>query len=193
MPARIEILPPDARWPDQFALLAAPLREALGPLALRINHIGSTSVPGLPAKDIIDIQVAVAELDVETISAAVALTGYSLRTDITGDHVPPGLAGSADAWSKLYFAAPPGQRATHLHVRVLGRPNQRYAVLFRDYLRHNAAAASAYAQVKYALARLHPDDAEAYYAVKDPVCDIIMAAADAWAATSGWPLAPTDA
>jgi GrpB-like predicted nucleotidyltransferase (UPF0157 family) len=59
---RIEIVPYDERWPDEFAGLAAPLRAALGTLALRIEHIGSTAVPGLAAKDLIDIQVTVATL-----------------------------------------------------------------------------------------------------------------------------------
>ena len=190
---RIEIAPPNPQWPAEFVRLGRPLRDALGSLALRINHIGSTSVPGLPAKDIIDIQVAVAALDREAIAGALAPLGYTLRTDITGDHIPPGVTAPAQEWTKLYVAAPAGQRPTHLHVRVLGAANQRYAVLFRDYLCATPSAADAYALVKYALARLHPDDAEAYYAVKDPVCDIIMVAAEAWAAATGWGLPATDA
>jgi GrpB-like predicted nucleotidyltransferase (UPF0157 family) len=58
--------------------------------------------------------------------------------------------------------------------------------LFRDYLRHSAAAAAAYAQIKVVLSRLHPDDVDAYYAVKDPVCDLIMDAAEQWANDEGW-------
>jgi GrpB-like predicted nucleotidyltransferase (UPF0157 family) len=59
-------------------------------------------------------------------------------------------------------------------------------LLFRDYLRFSPAAAAAYAQVKVALARLHPDDAKAYYDVKDPVCDLVMDAAERWAADTRW-------
>ena len=77
-------------------------------------------------------------------------------------------------------------------MRVAGRANQRYAVLFRDYLRTNPATAVAYAHVKLALATYHADDVEAYYAIKDPVCDVIMGGAEHWAATTGWVPGPSD-
>lgn len=67
-----------------------------------------------------------------------------------------------------------------------GRANWRYALLFRDYLRHSPDTAAAYAQIKVALARLVPDDVDAYYDVKDPVCDLIMDAAESWAARASW-------
>ena len=66
---------------------------------------------------------------------------------------------------------------TNLHVRQAGRPNQRYALLFRDYLRVDPDVTRAYARIKEGLARLHPEDFDGYYEVKDPVCDIILAAA----------------
>ena len=69
-------------------------------------------------------------------------------------------------------AAEQAGRRVNLHVRVAGRANQRYPLLFRDYLRANAVAREAYAEVKRELARLHPADVDAYYAIKDPVCDI---------------------
>lgn len=189
----IEIVPYDPHWPAEFQRLARPLREALGDLALRIHHIGSTSVPGLPAKDVIDVQIAVAALDADAIVPRLAALGYTLREDITGDHVPPTWAGDPAQWHKLYFRAPAGSRPTNTHVRVLGSANQRYAVLFRDYLRHDRVSSGAYAQIKYALARLHPDDAQAYYDIKDPACDLIMAAAECWAAATGYQQPPTDA
>jgi GrpB-like predicted nucleotidyltransferase (UPF0157 family) len=77
-------------------------------------------------------------------------------------------------------------------VRLIGRANQRYALLFRDYLRTHSTAAAAYAQVKAALALLHPDDMDAYYEVKDPVCDIIMCGAEDWAVVSHWVQGPSD-
>jgi GrpB-like predicted nucleotidyltransferase (UPF0157 family) len=112
--------------------------------------------------------------------------GYIRRTDITADHRPALADGPDSDWHKWYYRAPAAQRPTHLHVRMQGRPNQRYALLFRDYLRAHPAAAAAYGTIKQLLVRLHPTDVEAYYNVKDPVCDIIWAAADAWAQTSGW-------
>jgi GrpB-like predicted nucleotidyltransferase (UPF0157 family) len=191
--ARIAIADPDAGWAGEFQRLAQPLRDALGDRALRIDHIGSTSVEGLPAKDVIDIQVTVAELDAPVLAAALQPLGYTLREDITGDHVPPGADDTAAEWTKAYFRAPDRQRPTHLHVRQFGRANQRYPILFRDYLRARPDAAGAYAQIKYALARLHPDDMDAYYDVKDPVCDLIIQAAEAWATQTGWEQGLSDA
>jgi GrpB-like predicted nucleotidyltransferase (UPF0157 family) len=186
---RIAIIPYDERWPDEFAALAAPLWAALGARALRIDHIGSTAVPGLAAKDSIDIQVTVAALD-PAVEAALAPLGYTRRLDVTGDHRPAYATGDEAEWAKLYFRAPPSQRPTHLHVRVAGRANQRYALLFRDYLRHHPTAAGAYALIKQALAERHPTDWDFYYEIKDPVCDLIWQAAEAWAAATGWQPAP---
>jgi len=70
------------------------------------------------------------------------------------------------------------------HVRVAGWPNHRYALLFRDYLRAHPPAAAAYARLKLALAERFGDDLRAYTEVKDPACDLIMAAAEDWAAVS---------
>jgi len=72
-------------------------------------------------------------------------------------------------------------------------PNQRYPLLFRDYLRASLPARESYALVKRALARLHPDDVDAYYDVKDPVCDLILDAAERWAAETGWQAPQSDA
>lgn len=187
----IEIVTYDPRWPEEFRRVGAPLRAALGDLAPRIDHIGSTAVPGLAAKDVVDMQVTAATLDAATIAAALAPLGYTLWEGSTGDHVPPGRDDPPEEWRKLFFRAPEGQRRTNLHVRQAGRANGRYALLFRDYLRADAAA-GAYRQVKEALARLHPDDVEAYYDVKDPVCDLIMAAAELWAVQTGYTLGPSD-
>lgn len=184
-PRRIVIQPYREQWPSEFASLQDQLSGALGEVADRIDHIGSTSVPGLAAKDIIDVQVSVADLHDSRLAPAFEQLGAT-ETDITSDHVPSGYQHEPAAWEKRYFRPPGSWRATHLHVRQSDRPNCRYALLFRDYLRHSAPAAAAYAQVKVALARLHPEDPEAYYDVKDPVCDVIMGAAEEWASTTSW-------
>ena len=186
----IEIAPYRPAWADEFARLTAGLRAALGPLALRIDHIGSTAVPGLPAKNIIDMQVTVARLE-EAVDRAVISAGYARREEVGLDHVPPGASDDPEQWRKWFFREQAGRRV-NLHVRLAGRANQRYPLLFRDYLRRHPAAANAYAQVKLALARLHPDDIDAYYEVKDPVCDIIMAGAQAWAVETKWEPGPSD-
>lgn len=192
MSSSIRIVPYDYRWPDEFRFIGQKLRAGLGNVACRIDHIGSTSVPGLAAKDVIDIQVTVLTLDPALIAPPLERLGYTIVDGIARDHIPPGRPSKAEDWVKLYFRPPASQRPTHLHVRQQGRENQRYALLFRDCLRANPSTAVAYRQVKEALARLHPESADAYYAVKDPVCDIIMDVARAWANENGYRLGPSD-
>jgi GrpB-like predicted nucleotidyltransferase (UPF0157 family) len=186
MQKRIVLVPYDPQWPAEFRRIALPLRETLGELALRIDHIGSTAVPGLAAKDVIDIQITVKALDVETLVPLFTGPGYRYWEDITGDHLPPGRNDAPEEWCKLFFSAPQGRRRTNIHVRLEGRANQRYALLFRDYLRADARVTGAYQQIKEALARLLPEDFEAYYDVKDPACDIILAAAELWSELTGY-------
>ncbi len=183
----ITIVPYQPEWPAEFRRIAAPLREALGPLALRIDHIGSTSVPGLAAKDVIDLQVTVPALDAAALSTALAPLGYTQKLEIDHDHTPPGREDDPpEEWRKLFFQPPAGQRRTNFHVRQAGRANQRFALLCRDYLRADPQACGGYERAKVALARLHPDDVEAYYDVKDPIFDIILAGAEHWATATGY-------
>ncbi len=187
----IQIITYRPDWPQEFAEIGGRIRESLSELALRIDHIGSTAVPGLAAKDIIDIQLTVHELS-GAVQSTLEGAGYARREGIWTDHVPPGQPASADEWSKWLFKPAGDQRPANVHVRVAGRLNQRYPLLFRDYLRAHSPVAQAYAQVKLALARYHPDDMDAYYDVKDPVCDIIMGAAEDWAAAARWQPGPSD-
>ncbi|HET8840740.1 MAG TPA: GrpB family protein [Ktedonobacteraceae bacterium] len=177
----ITITPYRPQWPEEFRQLGLKLREALGDLAIRIDHIGSTAVPGLAAKDVIDIQITVTKLDAEKLIPIITGAGYIHGADINRDHMPAGRNDAPEEWSKLIFSTPAGQRRVNLHIRQAGRANQRYAQLFRDYLRADNQVRDAYQQIKEALARLHPSDIDAYYDVKDPVCDIIMATAERWA------------
>ena len=181
----IMIVPYNPQWPLDFTRLAAPLHQALGPLAVRIDHIGSTAVPGLAAKDVIDMQVTVRDLTTP-VERALAALGYERYADITADHRPPNTTGPDTDWHKWLFRPPATLRRSNLHVRIDGRPNQRYPLLFRDYLRTHPIARDAYALIKQHLARYHPLDLEAYYDIKDPVCDIIWSAAEEWARSTAW-------
>jgi GrpB-like predicted nucleotidyltransferase (UPF0157 family) len=190
----IEIVPYTPTWPTDFATIATMLRAALGPLALRIDHIGSTSVPGLAAKDIIDVQVTVADF-VEFAPIQTAFESLDCtRREITRDHRPPGTTGPDSEWEKRYFQPPPAWRRTHLHVRAAGRANQRYPLLFRDYLRAHPRSALAYAALKQQLAHYHghSDDHAPYVEIKDPVCDLIIAAAEDWAIATSWEIGVSD-
>jgi GrpB-like predicted nucleotidyltransferase (UPF0157 family) len=187
----VTIVPYQKRWPSEFQEIAATLRRGLGALALRIDHIGSTAVPGLAAKDVIDVQITVAALDQSVVQAMNAL-GYTQPEGVWRDHRPPDFDGPESHWEKLLFRPPAGQRRTHTHVRVQGRANQRYPLLFRDYLRAHPATAAAYAELKRRLAR-HLGDSGTYPDVKDPAVDLIYFAAEDWAAATGWRPGPADA
>jgi GrpB-like predicted nucleotidyltransferase (UPF0157 family) len=181
----IVIEPYDSRWPGEFAALAQKIRSALGNLALRVDHIGSTSVPGLGAKDVIDVQVTVREL-VPTIIAALQDADFIYIQEHSKDHVPAGESSEHSLWSKQYFRNKDGRRACHVHVRVNGNPNQRYALLFRDYPRSNQNASKAIEVIKRELAKHHAQDEGAYYDTKDPVYDLVWEAAKLWAQHVSW-------
>ncbi|MGC4044056.1 MAG: GrpB family protein [Armatimonas sp.] len=185
------VVPYNPDWPGEFARLGGNLRHVLGELALRIDHIGSTSVPNLAAKDIIDIQITVDSLS-EELDSALKSAGYQRFKDIVQDHVPPGASADISEWSKWVFKPPIGKRAANIHVRLMGKANQRYPLLCRDYLRAHPHVATAYAQAKLALIAHGMDSPEAYYDVKDPIFDIIMGGAEAWATTTQWRPGPSD-
>jgi GrpB-like predicted nucleotidyltransferase (UPF0157 family) len=173
-------------WLQEFETIRSSLLSALGPLALRVDHIGSTSVPGLGAKDVIDIQVTVTALTSE-IRQALVEAGYEYWSAFTRDHVPLGENDDPALWAKLFFYQPEGARRTNIHVRVSGNPNQRYALLFRDYLRAHPNSARNVERIKRELAKRHAHDEDAYYAIKDPIYDLIWEAAQAWGDHTGWP------
>jgi len=185
----LEIVPYRSQWPIEFQEIGQKLRDALGILAIRIDHIGSTAVPGLSAKDRIDIQVTVESFE-PAVEKAIIKIGYT-RKDYNFDHLPPGSADSPQDWVKWFFASPKDQRPTNLHVRLDGHPNQRYALLFRDYLRAHPRSAKAYGDLKRRLAA-HLANPSDYPNVKDPAVDLIYFAALDWAETIGWKPAPSD-
>lgn len=185
----IVIHSPSPTWPDDFQALKARLAAVLLAGSV-IHHIGSTAVPGLPAKDVIDIQVSVDSLARVDAAAIVAL-GFTQRIMTgVGDHCPPGLTLPDADLTKLFFKST--GRPAHIHVREKGRFNQRFALLCRDFLRTHPVAAQAYAQVKHQLALRFPDDEDAYYDIKDPVFDIIVEGAEEWAGRTSWTQPPGD-
>lgn len=186
----VTILPYQTNWPLLFQELAANLRKALGRSALRIDHIGSTSVPGLAAKDRIDIQITVVALNDELLSNMLSI-GMASYKGLINDHVPPGASHAAQEWEKWLFVQRGGKCDANIHVRIQGRLNQRYPLLFRDYLRCHPATANAYAELKRRLAA-NLADPDTYPDVKDPAVDLIYLAAGEWAITTGWVMADSD-
>jgi GrpB-like predicted nucleotidyltransferase (UPF0157 family) len=194
----IEIMPYQDRWPQEFLAIGSAIGDTLGNNALRVDHIGSTSVPGLDSKDVIDVQLTVASFEnFDRIRQPLEEIGYLYREAVRSDHRPfdhilAGTFAYDSDWEKRYFSSAPGARRIHLHVRAAGRPNQRYALLFRDFLRHAPQTAACYAATKRALAQYHADNSTAYVTIKDPVCDLIMVQAEAWAAQTDWQPSPSD-
>ncbi|MGO6971318.1 GrpB family protein [Rhizobium leguminosarum] len=184
---RLEIEQPRQSWVEDFAILKRAIMRA-APAGAYLHHIGSTAVPGLPAKDIIDIQLTVENL-AEVSENALEQEGFERRSTVA-DHCPPGLDLAESELQKALFRSK--GRPANLHIRERGRFNQRYPLLCRDFLRAHPTAASAYAQIKQRLAQRFPMDADFYYDIKDPVFDIIMDGANEWAKLIDWLEPPGD-
>ena len=172
-------------WPTEFEAIKSSLLEIVGALALRVDHIGSTSVPGLGAKDVIDIQVTVRALT-SAVRDKLIEAGYHWFDAFTHDHIPLGEDDDPRLWAKLTFSQPPGQRRANVHVHIQGNPNQRYALLFRDYRHAHPNSARTVELIKRELVKRHAADEDAYYDIKDPVYDLIWDAAQDWARQTGW-------
>jgi GrpB-like predicted nucleotidyltransferase (UPF0157 family) len=143
--AMITIVPYDVAWPAMFDAEAARVRLTLGELVLRVEHVGSTSVPGLAAKPVVDIQVSVASLQpMSTYLESLTHIGYS--------HVPVG------AFDLVYpfFQKPTEWPSTHhIHLCVAGSEEERRHLAFRDYLRGHPRVAAEYVTLKRQLAATH--------------------------------------
>jgi GrpB-like predicted nucleotidyltransferase (UPF0157 family) len=175
------VVPYDPLWPELFAALGRTLRRELGAAALRIDHIGSTAVPGLAAKPIIDVQISVAALEpVAAYRGALERAGFSWRSD-NPDRM------------KRYFRERPGAPRTHVHVRAAGGLSEQLALLFRDYLRSDAEWALRYAAEKRRFAHLLGTDRAAYVEAKEPFVWETLRRANRWAQRSGWIAGPSDA
>lgn len=182
---KVLILPYNPNWPVWFQQLQTKLKDCLGNLAISIDHIGSTAVPGLGSKNKIDVQITVKEISEnmqDSLNQALQSGGFQTAQFGT-DHCPPNDMSSIDNWEKFYLS---GENLSplfsfNIHIRAVGKKNQKYALIFRDYLREHQPAAKAYQVFKETLAQYHPDNIRAYVEIKDPVCDIIMAAAWDWA------------
>ncbi|WP_067546143.1 dephospho-CoA kinase [Nocardia crassostreae] len=189
VPARREgemrLVEPDPKWAAQAQRLIARLWVVCGADAVRIDHIGSTAVPGLPAKDVIDLQITVRDLGIaDALRDRLADAGFPHKPHITGDNPKPTPAdpGGADTalWAKrLHGNADPG-RLANVHLRAEGTPGQRFALEFRDLLREDAAARAEYLDIKRAAEEKAAGltgaaAADAYYSIKEPWFDAVFA------------------
>ncbi|TGD77578.1 GrpB family protein [Hymenobacter wooponensis] len=184
--SRPVLLPYQPRWAREFAALAQRLAPLVGSSLLRIDHIGSTAVPGLQAKDVLDVQLTVADLtQTAELTRGLTQAGFQLRAGFRYDEFGQLPAHCPDL-RKLYWREPAGERRLHLHVREAGRFNTRFALLMRDYLRAQPAASQAYGRLKQRAATLFPSSIEGYLYIKAPVFELLYHAAAGWAAQTGW-------
>ncbi|HEY9355840.1 MAG TPA: dephospho-CoA kinase [Arthrobacter sp.] len=178
-----------ADWAHQAARIGARILAAAPADIMAVDHIGSTSVPGLAAKDVLDLQVTVPDLAVaDRIGPDLAAAGFPSVPGVQADTPKPGQP-DPEQWQKRFHAnADPG-RAVNLHVRAAGSPGWRYALLFRDWLRSEPAAAAMYETHKRELSGRHSGDTgTARYAdAKEPwFTDVAWPLMDEWAHRSGW-------
>jgi GrpB-like predicted nucleotidyltransferase (UPF0157 family) len=171
----IEIVPWEPAWPSRYEDWRRRLATSLGPAALRIDHVGSTSVPGLAAKPVLDVQVSVRDVEDEaSYVPAIESVGVRLRMREAGHR---------------YFRPPEGlPREIQVHVCAAGSRWERDHLLFRDYLRAHAPVAAEYGRRKAALAERYRTDRIAYTEAKTGFILDALDAAARWAEATGWTL-----
>jgi GrpB-like predicted nucleotidyltransferase (UPF0157 family) len=174
------------RWADEFLQIGGELRQVLGATAVRIDHIGSTAVPNLAAKDIIDIQITVADLADETIVRKLSAAGFVGREGLRRDEFIGFAVQETPQLQKRFFREREGERRTHMHIREDGRFNQRYPLLFRDFLRADELICQGYGLIKQRLSQIFPESVEGYLYIKDPLMDMIFHMAETWAESTNW-------
>jgi GrpB-like predicted nucleotidyltransferase (UPF0157 family) len=153
-PRPLEVVPYDPSWPALFERIAEPVRRALAGLDAAVEHVGSTAVPGLAAKPVIDVDVVVGAPDaVPAATDRLHGLGYVAEGD-------KGIAGRAA------FRRPPDAVPHHLYVVVASGAPHRDHVEFRDWLRGHAEDAAAYAVLKRSLAATYRDDRPGYGVAK---------------------------
>ncbi len=193
-PAEVRLAPADPTWPAQYERLAVRLRRVLGERAVTVDHIGSTAIPGLLAKDVIDLQVGVPDLalvdeSVDELAAAgfPPLPGewFDNPKSVPAGDAPDAATSEARSWPKRLHGGADPARVVHVHLRVVGSPGWRYARLFRDWLRACPEPRERYAAEKLRLAGLYRRTEE-YAEAKEPWFDRAWPEAEKWAKSTGW-------
>lgn len=182
------VIPYQKSWPSDFKRIEEKLREKMGN-DFPLEHIGSTAVEGLSAKDIMDVQLALKDFsELESLKGSLLSLQFEYLSHIKRDHVPfKEFDESEKSWEKRFFRGKLEGKKVNLHIRLLGSSNWRFALLFRDFLRASKEAKTAYSQLKKRLAG-NGVSTGAYAYIKDPVCDLIYLQAGFWAEKTGWKL-----
>jgi len=163
----LQVVDYDSGWPAEFDALASRVRACLGEMALRVEHVGSTSVPGLAAKPVIDMDVVVrSTAEIPLAVERLAGIGYDHEGDL-------GIPGREAFWW------PAGEKRHHLYLLAEGATELRRHVAFRDALRADSSLRDEYAALKRSLAERHRTDIEAYVAAKDAFVESVLLRCDA--------------
>lgn len=179
-----ELVDPDPGWPAAGARLAARVAAAAGERGRGVTHIGPTAVSGLPAQDVIDLQLGVSSLtDADDLRDALGDAGFPVRPDVDRDRpTPPGAA----PWPKRFHRAADPGRCVHLHIREVGSPGWRYALLIRDWLRADPSACAEYLALERRAQAGAAGDPSRYVEAGWPWFDTASPRAEQWAVSSGW-------
>jgi GrpB-like predicted nucleotidyltransferase (UPF0157 family) len=169
----IRVVEYDGEWVERFESWRGLIAAALESTALRIEHVGSTSVRGLAAKPIVDVQVSVADMADEK--------GYVPHLESLGVQLR-----SRDDLHRYFRPFADRPRHVHVHVCPAGSVWEREHLLFRDYLRATPAAREVYAVAKREAARVWMDDGWAYTDAKSEVILNMLQEAEAWALATRW-------
>lgn len=179
----VHIVEHQPRWHDDFLSTATELSTLSIDDEGSIDHIGSTAVPGLLAKDVIDVQIRVARIDEQRLTHQFDILGYRRRPE-PWNNLEATRTGEI---AKVAFAPPKGARPSNVHVRCDGTTGASDALLFRDFLRHDDRTRDAWGAFKATVAGAIPDgDLMRYGQVKQPAWILLMSAADAWAERMRW-------
>ena len=174
------------RWADDGRRLAARVSHAAG--GARVDHIGSTSIPGMPAKDVIDLQLTVPDLSTaDELAPVLAAAGFPRQPGFERD-TPHPFGADPDHWLKRFHAnADPGQ-SINLHVRVRDSTGWRWALIFRDWLIAEPSVAAEYLAVKRSVVAVHGADptSDGYALAKEPWLAAAYPRGLAWARDTGW-------
>ena len=163
MKKRVVVEPYDEAWKKDFAAIRDELEAVLNGLVLRIEHVGSTSVEGLSAKPVIDIDVVIGDRSIlpEVISALESI-GYSHEGDL-------GIPGR----EAFKYEGKDHLKKHHLYVCAQDAEELKRHIAFRDYLRSDPDAVAEYSRIKEEGARLYPDDIDKYIEHKSPFIESI--------------------
>lgn len=163
MQRTIEVVDYDPGWPAEFERIREQLLAALGGLCIGIEHVGSTSVPGLAAKPVIDLDVVIStRMQFQAVRDVLHGIGYQHR-------------GNLEIPGREAFLWPPGAGRHHLYVCSVDTPNLHDHLVLRDTLRLRPDLRDRYAANKRELAALHPHDIDAYIDGKSALIAEIMA------------------